>query len=145
MPIAGWFQNVISINRLLYHFLQGSMMAPSERVMAPSLYDLNGHRKCLTADERRAFLQAAKESSREVRTRCELLTYTGCRLSEALELTADRVDLHSEVIVFESLKKRKRGVYRAVPVSTTFLDILNLVHNVRDRQAVRGKGRGHRL
>ena len=36
------------------------------------------------------------------------------RLSEALDLTAERVDLTSGVIVFESLKKRRKGVYRAV-------------------------------
>jgi len=31
----------------------------------------------------------------EVRTLCPTLAYTGCRISEALALTADRVDLHA--------------------------------------------------
>jgi integrase len=44
------------------------------------------------------------------------LAYTGCRLSEALALTADRVDLAAGVLTFESLKKRRTGVYRSVPV-----------------------------
>jgi hypothetical protein len=30
--------------------------------------------------------------------------YTGCRLSEALALTADRVHMETGVLVFESLK-----------------------------------------
>jgi integrase len=79
------------------------------------LYDQNGHRKYLTPSEREAFLKAADAASREVRTFCALLTYTGCTISEALALTADRVDLQAGAIVFETLKKRKRGIYRPVP------------------------------
>jgi len=45
-----------------------------------------------------------------------VLAYSGCRISEALALTADRVDLAAYTIIFETLKKRRRGVYRAVPV-----------------------------
>ena len=41
-----------------------------------------------------------------------MLAYTGCRISEALALTADRVDLTANVIIFKSLTKRRRGVYR---------------------------------
>ena len=48
------------------------------------LYDARGHRKYLTTAERAAFLTAAEEASREVRTLCGLLAHTGCRLSEAL-------------------------------------------------------------
>jgi len=43
--------------------------------------------------------------------------------------------------VFESLKKRRRGVYRAVPVPPGLLDELDLVHGVREAQR-RGKGHG---
>ena len=41
------------------------------------------------------------------------LAYAGCRLSEALALTVDRVDLAAGQLVLESLKKRRSGVYRA--------------------------------
>jgi integrase/recombinase XerD len=40
------------------------------------------------------------------------LAYAGCRLSEAVALTADRVDLVAGVLVFESLKKRRTGIFR---------------------------------
>jgi integrase len=73
------------------------------------------------------------------------LAYAGCRLSEALALTADRVDLVAGVLVFESLKKRRAGIYRAVPVPPALLEALNMVHGVRELQAQRGKGRGVRL
>jgi integrase len=108
--------------------------------MAGELFDRQGNRKYLTGEERKAFLRAADKASREVRTFCALLHYTGCRISEALELTYDRIDLAGGVVVFESLKKRRDGVYRAVPVPPAVLDALDLVHNVREVQ--RGKGRG---
>ncbi len=84
------------------------------------LYDARGHRKYLTPQERTAFLAAAEETPREVRTLCGGLAYTGCRLSEALLLTADRVDLRADLVIFESLKKRRSGIYRAVPVPHVF-------------------------
>ena len=91
-----------------------------------ALYEANGQRKYLTAGERERFLKAAEATDREVRTFCGVLAYTGCRISEALALTADRIELAEGVIVFESLKKRKRGVYRAVPVPPSLLDALDL-------------------
>src|SRR6476469_1912229 len=100
--------------------------------MPLNLYAREGHRKYLTAGERDAFLKATEDAPREVRTFCGTLLYTGCRISEALALTADRVDLTDRRIVFESLKKRKRGVFRPVPVPPAFLDTLNLVHNIKD-------------
>src|SRR4051812_5093968 len=60
------------------------------------------------------------------------LAYAGCRLSEALALTVDRVDLVAGVLTFESLKKRRTGVYRNVPVPPALLDALDLVHGIRD-------------
>lgn len=73
------------------------------------------------------------------------LAYTGCRISEALQLTADRVDLSGKVIVFESLKKRRRGLYRAVPVPAPVLDALDLVHGLREAQRARDGGKSIQL
>ena len=79
------------------------------------LHTPDGSRKCLTASGRDGFLREAERGDRQVRTLCMTLAYAGCRLSEALALTADRVDLAAGVLVFESLKKRRTGIYRAVP------------------------------
>ena len=98
------------------------------------LYDAHGRRKYLTADERAQFLAAAEQAPRETRTFCLTLCYTGCRISEALALTVDRVDLDAGVVVFESLKKRRTGLYRAVPVPPAVLDALDLVHDLKARQ-----------
>ena len=107
-----------------------------------SLYAADGSRKYLTADERAEFLKAAERTDRQVRTLCMTLAFSGCRISEALALTGDRVDLAAGVLVFESLKKRRAGVWRAVPVPPALLDALDLVHGVREAQAKRDRGKG---
>jgi integrase len=119
-----------------------SMPAPAA---AMGLYTADGARKYLTAGEREAFLRAAERADREARTLCMTLAYSGCRLSEALALTADRVDMAGGLLLFESLKKRRRGIHRAVPVPPSLLDALDLVHGIRKLQGRRGKGRGIRL
>ena len=72
------------------------------------LHDSTGQRKYLTRDERDAFLEAAGKAGRPARTFCMTLAYTGSRVSEALALTADRVDVAGPAIVFESLKEAPR-------------------------------------
>jgi integrase/recombinase XerD len=58
---------------------------------------------------------------------------------------ADRVDPGDGVLVFESLKKRRKGVYRAVPVPPDFLDRLRLVHDLELVHHSEDRGRGIRL
>ena len=58
----------------------------------------------------------------------------GYRAMGLSSLPAQQIDLSGRVIVFESLKKRRKGVYRAVPVSPELLDALDLVHGIREAQ-----------
>src|SRR3954470_17855671 len=100
--------------------------------MPIDLYDTKGSRKYLNQQERQSFEQAAKEAEREVRTFCLMLLYSGCRISEALELSARKIDFTSRAVVFRTLKKRgDKKVYRPVPLPDHFLDELNLVHNLK--------------
>ena len=108
------------------------------------LYD-DGQHKYMTPGEHDAFLRAAEAAPREVRTFCGTLVYIGCRITEALELTANWIDLKAEVLAFESPKKRKRGVYRPMPVPPAFLDTLNLVHNLQSVKERKDKGKGVQL
>ena len=94
-----------------------------------SLYDEAGRRLYLNAGERAAFRDATSEFSPEVKTFALTLLETGCRISEALALTPERVDRSSGTIVFESLKRRRAGVYRAVPVPEALLQDLEAVHD----------------
>jgi len=117
----------------------------AHRQAGMGLHTADGLRKYLTAGERDGFLREAERADRAVRTLCMTLAYAGCRLSEALALTVDRVDLAAGVLTFESLKKRRTGVYRSVPVPPALLDALDLVHGIREVQSARGRGRGVRL
>src|SRR4028118_1211783 len=101
------------------------------------LFDAEGRRLYCTEEERRAFVAAAAKAPREVRTFCGTLHATGCRISEALALTARQVDLSGRVVVFESLKKRRKGVFRAVPVPPELLDAPAMGHGLRGAAARR--------
>ena len=100
-----------------------------------TLFNPDGKRLYLTKDEREAFMTAATtQPDRSLRTFCGVLHHTGCRLSETLQLTPERVDLTAGTLIFRSLKKRGKVVYRAVPVPPDFLDALDLVHGIREAQ-----------
>ena len=114
-------------------------------MMRLQLFHTDGSRKYLTHAERHAFLDAAERFPRDVHTLCAVLAWTGCRVSEALALTADRVDLTNGTIRFESVKKRRRGVFRAVPVPPELLRMLTLAHDVRMLQQRKDRGHGVRL
>lgn len=99
------------------------------------LFDLKGNRKYLTATERKKFEQAALElEDNQVRTFCLMLLYSGCRISEALNLFVKSIDYSAGAATFETLKKRKKGVFRQVPLPPDYLDALNLVFDLRKRQ-----------
>lgn len=53
------------------------------------LIDPYGHRLYLTAAERSAFLAAAAKAPREVRSFCEVLHFTGCRISDRIDQIVD--------------------------------------------------------
>jgi len=71
------------------------------------LHDTTGRCLYLNAEERSAFLAAARRQPARDRTLCETLHWTGCRPSELLEITPDRIDLSGGTIAIRSLKKRK--------------------------------------
>jgi integrase len=99
--------------------------------MAWSLYERTGERKYLSASEREQFRDAAKGFAPEVKTLCWLMLDTGCRISEALALTPQSIDQGNSAIVVESLKKRRRGVYRSIPISPGLLAALVDGHQMR--------------
>jgi integrase len=94
--------------------------------MTPALFDNRGNRKYLIARERLAFVYAASKESKAVSTFCLTLAFTGARISEVLALTANRIDAADESIIFETLKQRKKHVFRAVPVPPALVSILTI-------------------
>jgi len=109
------------------------------------LHDPAGNRLYLNAEERAAFLSAARRQPARDRTLCEVLHWTGCRPSELLEITPARIDLSGGTIAIRSLKKRRdaagqqKVVFRSVPVPAEFLDTLDIAHGIREAQKSRKK------
>jgi|SRR5579863_4228669 len=101
---------------------------------APSLFDTAGNRKYLTVAERGKFLCAGKARTSRVRTFCLTLAYSGARISEALALTPRRFDFSAHLVIVESLKKRRRGVFRGIPLPVDILTELDRVHHIRRAQ-----------
>jgi integrase len=99
------------------------------------LYDRQGNREYLTSEERRAFIAAAHQAEPEAQTFCLTLALTGARISEALALCPSRIDFPLKGVVIESLKKRRLGIFRAVPVPESMLNQLDLVHQIRAKQS----------
>jgi integrase len=99
-----------------------------------SLYTRAGQRKYLTAAERVRFLETTLACPRpELRTLCLLLAYTGCRISEALALTAASIERDAGFIAIRSLKKRAGAiVFREVPAPADLLAALRQVHGLEE-------------
>jgi len=106
------------------------------------LYDTDGRRLYLNAEERAAFLTTAAVAPPKTRLFAETLHYTGCRLSEALALTPERVDLSEGRIIFNSLKKRRDDVYRSVPVPEDYLTRLEAKRRSDRRRKPNASGPG---
>jgi len=92
--------------------------------MIQTLFDQLGNRKYLIARERLAFVYAASKKCDAMSTFCLTMAFTGARISETLALTITRVDAADEAIIFETLKQRKKRVFRAVPVPRTLVPLL---------------------
>ena len=89
------------------------------------MFDRRGSRKYLNDAERQAYFKTAqKETDAARRAFCLTLFYTGCRISEALNVTAECVDISQKCIVFETLKRRRKGMFRAVPIPDSLVVLL---------------------
>lgn len=111
----------------------------------PSLFDHSGNRLYLIDSERRQFEAAARRAEGMTATFCLTILYTGCRISEALNLKLRNIDYEAKGIVFETLKQRVKveskaeKKFRFVPVPDEFLDMLNMVHDIRKRVQTKEK------
>jgi len=87
------------------------------------IHDAAGRRKYLSTDERTRFLCAADTLSPRRRALCHVLAYAGCRISEALALAVHHVDAERFTVTIRTLKRRKL-IYRAVPVPQAMIELL---------------------
>jgi integrase/recombinase XerD len=104
----------------------------TERALAGmSLYSSTGSRKYLNAAERRRFLKAARRADPETRLLCLVLGWSGARISEVLALTPASIDVESGVISIRTLKRRKPGIVRQVPLPRDVLRDLDRLFRLR--------------
>lgn len=87
-----------------------------------SLYSLKGERKYLNQSERRDFYKAAITFKDDIKLFCLALYFSGARIREIYELTIGSIDHSNKTLIIESLKKRRRGVYREIPIPNILLD-----------------------
>lgn len=96
-----------------------------------SLHDSRGQRKYLNQNERLRFLQVTKDQLIEVRLFCQLIYYTGARISEVHNLMAQCIDFSNGTVIIETLKKRQRGIYREIPIPDFLLkDLKGFIENL---------------
>ncbi len=96
--------------------------------IATRLYDKDGYRKYLNALERGCFYDAAKALESPLdQAFCLIFFYTGCRMTEALRLTASHIDLAEGCLVLETLKQRKKGQYRVIPIPDELLNLFRQI------------------
>jgi integrase len=86
-----------------------------------SLFDRDGKRKYLNVAERLRFFRSVhKVDCPAERSFLLTLIYTGCRISEALNLRPGDIDFSEKIVVFRTLKQRNFVRYRAIPGSGFF-------------------------
>lgn len=108
------------------------MHQQNDRALPPGmrLYDRRNQRLYINATERMRFLAASNDVDPMIRSFCMTLAFTGCRLSEAIELTPASIQVSHRLITFRTLKKRRAHVMREVPIPQCLADELEAAHAI---------------
>ncbi|MFE8585959.1 tyrosine-type recombinase/integrase [Sphingomonas sp. NCPPB 2930] len=80
------------------------------------LVSARGERKYLNEGEISAFVISSRSFGRSVSLFCTVMAYSGCRISEVLEFRRENFDLSYGQLIVRCLKKRKKNVYRTIPL-----------------------------
>lgn len=99
------------------------------------LYDRQNRRLYINESERMAFVQAAQKAPLHIEALCLTLLYSGCRLSEALELKVCSLQIEDKILAVRSLKKRSRHHVREIPVPEDLVKLLRLQAQLKDRES----------
>jgi integrase/recombinase XerD len=101
------------------------------------VFDRRGNRKYLNSSERRAYLhEVHREPDKARRAFALTLFFTGCRISEALNVIAGRIDFSGRTLTFETLKRRKRGHFRSVPIPDDLVKLLRQLEPVEPSERI---------
>jgi len=106
-----------------------------------TLFDESGNRKYLTPEERELFYKATADVPKDWRMFGLMVYFFGCRLSEALNIKVKDIDFSAGVVTIGTLKQRRSGVYRQVPLSDDYLRSLDNSFDLRILQKKNSKTR----
>jgi integrase/recombinase XerD len=99
-----------------------------------TLFGPTGNRKYLNAAERRRFLESVQRLPPQERSFCEVLAWSGARISEVLALTPSAIDIESGAASITTLKRRKCGIVRQVPLPPDVLNELDRLFDLGEAQ-----------
>lgn len=92
---------------------------------------MRGARLYVNESERYRLIRAAKKAPPDIRLFILVLIFTGCRISEALNLTHDQIERTERAIIFRCLKKRsQKPVWRKVPIPSFLIRELDKVFHL---------------
>lgn len=94
-------------------------------------HNQTGERLYLNSEERSRFLQTASTFENDPQYYALLLYYTGCRLSEGLNVQIGHIDLANGSVIIRTLKKRGKVHYRHIPLPSSYLKELAGAYNLR--------------
>lgn len=85
-------------------------------ITTASAYDRTGKRKYLSRAEGQRFIEQGAALPKERALFCMFLYYTGCRISEALNVCQHDFDAELGIVSIRTLKKRRRNDTRRIPI-----------------------------
>ncbi|MET3438038.1 site-specific integrase [Sphingomonas sp. 1185] len=92
--------------------------------MNTMIFNHDGQRKYLNPNEIDLVISHSKNFPASVQMFCMMISYTGCRISEALSMTTNSIDFSSRHVVIRCLKKRGKTVFRSIPLPPLFLNLI---------------------
>ena len=95
---------------------------------AMRLYSNNYERLYLNQSERERFLKHTLNEPDEICFLGLILLYTGCRLSEALNIRTSDIQSSEGIVAIKSLKKRDKRHIREVPIPFSFVETIQDPH-----------------
>jgi len=100
-----------------------------------SAYDREGRRKYLSRAEGQKFLERVVQLPKLDALFCLTIYYTGCRISEALNLRKRDLDKEMKAVLIRSLKKRGRRDIRRIPIPEFLaIELLNFTNPQSDER-----------
>lgn len=99
------------------------------------LYGHDSRRLYINASERGRFLVAAASQPDHIRVFCLTLLYTGCRLTEARELTWVSLQPEEQLLSIRCLKKRANQHVREVPIPASLVEEISRLSQGSLREA----------